>query len=49
MERKLADVLAQADANLEYQAMGVAPPQPTDREIAGEPCLRAESLRGIYY
>jgi len=26
MERKLADVLVQADAHLEYQGMGAAPP-----------------------
>ena len=49
MERKLADVLAQADANLEYHAMGDPPQQPMDREIAGEPCPRAKRLREIYY
>lgn len=32
MERKLADILAQADAHLEYQAMGAAPPQGTHAE-----------------
>ena len=49
MEEKLSDVLAEADASLEYQAMGVPPAEPTDREIAGEPCPRAKRLREIYY
>ena len=49
MARKLRDVLAQADAQLEYQAMGEAPPELTDREIGGEPCSRAKRLRDLYY
>ena len=49
MARKLGDILAQADAQLEYQAMGEAPSEPTDREISGEPCPRAKRLRRIYY
>ncbi len=49
MSRKLTDILAQADACLEYQAMGAPPAKPTPREVIGKPSARAERLRNLYY
>ncbi len=49
MPRKLTDILAQADARLEYQAMGKPPLEPMAREVVGKPFPRAERLRGLYY
>jgi 4-hydroxyphenylacetate decarboxylase large subunit len=49
MPRKLTDILAQAEANLEYRSMGEPPEEPTSREVVGEPGPRARRLRDLYY
>ncbi len=49
MARRLTDILAQADAALEYRSMGEPPSEPTAREVIGEPCPRAQRLRSLYY
>jgi 4-hydroxyphenylacetate decarboxylase large subunit len=49
MSRKLTDILAQADVNLEYRSMGAPPEEPTPREVIGEPSPRARRLRALYY
>ncbi len=49
MPRKLTDILAHAEANLEYRSMGEPPEDPTSREVLAEPCPRAKRLRDQYY
>lgn len=49
MSRKLTDILAGADAQLEYHSMGSPPPEPTQREVAGTPFPRVQRLRDLYY
>ncbi|UCF09927.1 MAG: 4-hydroxyphenylacetate decarboxylase large subunit [Candidatus Bipolaricaulota bacterium] len=49
MPRKLTDILAEADAQLEYRSMGTPPEEPTPREIKKTPSPRAQRLRDLYF